>query len=270
MTRGPAVIELRGGYKPAPVPPNWAAQQPPAGLATVYTLEPDQGPWSGNGKWGRQQSFEYPATLEADPIAVFSIERQPGPPRPRTLNFFRNDSQVVIGVQNADVYARIVYGVGGVQNVFFCDWSRGGQITLVCDSLRVDAVPYAPLDGTPYIPPFGAQLLGCMLSLEGSSSPRPPTFTTAQSGLVPTANSVVFAVPDFARWCFPCSIIVPADPSLEVIQFLNNGSGVLKVLTLNEELMRLGCPIPGGTSQIQIDNGSGHGSSYSLQFELGL
>ncbi len=267
---GRRVFELAGGYAPEPIPAGWAAQQLPQGLPLIETIESEKGPWQQAGKYGRLLAAAFPASIDADPAAIFSIDRQPGPPRARTLHLFRSDAQLDVdpATTNADFYAQIVYGVGGIQNAFQCDWSRGGQIALVCDSLRVEAVPYAPNGSLEYLPPEGLQVLGAMLGREGTAPPRPPTFTTARI-FCPAGFSVAFPVPDFARWVCP-STQQSGTNTTDRLLFRNLGSAILKSSLLNNDLIQLGTSLPGGTTEIQIDNNGPNQQNYVLQFELGL
>jgi hypothetical protein len=182
---------------------------------------------------------------------------------------FRNDAELSVAVSNADLYALITYGVGGIQNQFLCDWSRGGQFSLVLETVRVEAVPYLPQLGVPYLPPQGRQLLGCMLSHEGPSVARPVTFTSSAAG-VASGGSVSFTVPDFARWVYPTNVVLPAQPSTDTVEFLNQGVTTLKLVRLDDAFLLRGTPVPGGTSVITVHNNSGGFRAYGLQFELGL
>ncbi len=157
--------------------------------------------------------------------------------------------------------------MGGIQNQFFCDWTRGGQISLVCDTVRVEAVVYKPGQAPPYLPPGGSQTLGCLLSETGSAPPRPPTFTT-QSAFLPDAATAEFLVPDFARWVFPGGNDV--DMTASIVNFRNLGSTILKTMALTPELAQLGTPLPGGTSQVDIINHDGGFRNVICIFELGL
>lgn len=265
----PRVVQLSGAVKLPPIPPGWAGQQMPAGLPLVEVLESDRGPWQQAGKYGRALTTAYPATVDADPLAIFSIDRQLGPPRARTLHLFRSDAQLAPDVaKNADFYAQVTYGVGGIQNVFRCDWSRGGQIALVCDSLRVEAVAYTPNGSLEYLPPDGLQVLGAMLGREGSAPPRPPTFTTTRV-FIPNGFDGDFPVPDFARWVYPSSQQGLTNTTDRLL-FRNLNSAILKSSLINNDLGQLGTAIPGGTTQIRVVNNGGNNQNYVLQFELGL
>lgn len=262
------IVELEGGYRPAPLPPGWQSPQQASQLVAVRESD---SPEYHQGKYGRQVNYAYPGSVDASPILVFAIDRQPGPPRTRTLNLFRQDATLGVGLFNADVYAKVTYGVGGVQNQALIDWSRGGQISLTCDSLSVEAVAYAPSDALPYTPPLGSQLLGAMLTHEGSAPPRPPTFTT-QSVLLAPDQVANFVVPDFARWCFPrISTYVPPD-SGDFLVFGNLFAIALARFQLTTTLLELGTPIPGGTTQVSVRHSNAvlTNQRYLLQFELGL
>lgn len=262
------VNELEGGYQPPPIPPGY--QGVPKGLPLTETTESYSGPWTQGGTYGRQIEYTYPATISADPVAVFSIQRQPGPPRPRTLHLFRSDGTLVSGFFNADVYAKVSYGVGGIQNVAFIDWTKGGNFTLVCDSLRVEAVAYAPTSIIAYSPPPGAQILGAMLGHEGAATARPPTFTTQSTKITPGSNAV-FVVPDFARWVFPKINNTPPDAGdfMAQVNLFAVGLGRLK---LTDSLMQLGTPVTGGATEIDVhhDIAAALDMQVLLQFELGL
>lgn len=265
------VEQLDGGFKPPPVPPGFVLTKLPPGLSLIQTIESERGPWDVGGTYGRILSVPFPTRLDESPIAIFSCDRQLGPPRPRTLNLFRNDAQVS-GGGNADFYASITYGVGGVINNFLCDWSRGGQISLVCQTLRVDAIAYQPVGTSAYSPPTGLQTLGAMLGHVGSAPPKPPTFTT-QRTTVATGNFVDFAVPDFARWVYPgLGSYMPLDaaPVNISLECLNLGGQALKLSQYTERMQLEGVQLPGGTTEVRINNSAGFSVTPLLSFELGL
>jgi hypothetical protein len=275
-TLGPRMVvdELEGGFKPQPIPPGYELGQPPAGLPSVETLESFSGPWQQQGKYGRSVTAPVPRTEDAEPQVIFTIDRQNGPPRARTLHFFRSDAQIEpSGTLNADVYASVIYGVGGITNSFLCDWLRGGQLALVCDYLQVSAVPYAPRHGTPYNPPPDTQLqvLGCMLGHQGAPPSLPPTFTTA-STTIPPSNSAVFTVPDFARAVAPIgSVVFDGTTNIQLV-FRNLAAFDMSVVDLTEEDKNRPMLIPGGTTEIEITHGAGGSitNHFGLIFQLGL
>jgi hypothetical protein len=264
------IERLEGGFRPAPMPPGFVP--PVQGLPTLEVLEARRGPWSVGGEYGRLINVAFPDSLAAAPIPIFSLDEQRGPPRPRTLNLFRSDAQLVPGIYNADFYASITYGIGGVLNNFLCDWSRGGQISIVCETLRVDAVAYQPVSDLDYTPPSGTQILGAMLSHEGSAPPRPPTFTT-QRAFLPSGFTTDFVVPDFARWVYPSlgpSPPEPAAPTGSILSCRNFSAFVLKEVELTEATLLQGVQLPGGTTEIRIANTTGNIRQYLLSFQLGL
>lgn len=265
------VEQLEGGYRAAPIPPGFTA--PPPGLQTIQTLESSNGPWQQAGAYGRKVAVQFPASLDATPESIYSIDGQIGPPRPRTLHLFRSDAQVVPNAgKNAEWYASITYGVGGIQNQFFCDWGRGGQISLVCETLRVEAQAYAPSALAAYAPPDGTQILGGMLSHEGSAPPRPPTFTT-QKVLNQFGVTLLqaFPVPDFARWVWPNIVSFSGSfNATDDLLFLSLHGNTLKRVRIDDRLRQLGTPVPGGTTDILYANAGPSDIVWGLQFELGL
>jgi len=267
------VVELQGGYDPGVNPPAFdLGNLPPQNVPLVETIESSRGPWQQAGKYGRAENYAFPRVLDGTPTLIFNMDRQPGPPRARTLHLFRSNALLAF-TGNADVYAQITYGVGGVQNQAVLDWSRGGQISLVCDSVSVEAVAYAPQDQA-YNP--GAvglrQILGAMLSHEGTSQARPPTFTTEQVTLS-AGDNVSFVVPDFARWVFPCLVNFEF-PAVSVadIGFETNSGFNIKNLKSTVDLQQLGTPVPGGTRVVSVawPASATDAVQVALQFELGL
>jgi hypothetical protein len=266
------VAELQGGYFPPPVPPAFDVSQPPP-APLVEVIESFKGPWNKSGSYGQQQNFSYPIALaDAEPITVFSNDGLSGPPGPRTLHLYRSD--VSLGAGNAEIYARITYGVGGIQNQFLCDWVRGGQIALVCQTVRVEAVVYQPTSLTPYSRPAGVEVLGCMLGQRGSAPPKPPTFTTqVQQRTVSAIDELDFDIPDYARWAYPNQIpltTTSAQNTTSIMLFRSNGAGRMRQLVVSEALMREGSAIPGGATVVSFLNQGPANESYSVTFALGL
>lgn len=270
------VEELEGGYRPPPMPPGFEATEPPQGLQLIETLESFKGPWQQAGRYGRSVTAPYPASVKDTPQAIFTIDKQNGPPRARTIQLFRSDALIIPSVFiNADTYASITYGVGGIQNNFLMDWCRGGQLTLVCDTLRIEAIPYAPLAGTPYAPPPSDQVqtLGAMLGHQGVSQAQGPTFTTPRV-IIPPGNSATFIVPDFAREVSAFATNSgDFDSAHDVfLEFLNFSDAAIASQDLDPAAMATRYPIPGSCTEITIvHNGSGSiTNAYGLIFFLGL
>lgn len=98
---------------------------------------------------------------------------------------------------NADVRARIRWGVGGASAEFFCDWADGGLINLVADELDVDAVPYAPDDDSPFNSSGLSTRLSACVGVGGNVN-VPPQLTSVQRLLVPGA-ATTYSVPPYTR-----------------------------------------------------------------------
>ncbi len=268
------VVKLTGAVPVPPVPPGWQEQQLPPGLPLTETIESFRGPWNKSGSYGQTHDFSYPPSLSAsEPVTIFNNDGISGPPRARTLHMFRSDVLLANG-GNAELYARVTYGVGGIQNQFFCDWVRGGQISLVCQTLRVDAVAYQPLASLAYSAPAGTEQLGVMLGHQGTPPPLPPTFTTQRVARnVSAIDELSFAVPDFARWAYPNQVPLDtggAQNTTSRMIFRNNGAGRLRELLISEALLRDGSVIPGGTTKVNFLNPGPANESFSVTFALGL
>lgn len=266
------IAELEGGFNPGPVPPGW--EPPQAGLPLVHTIEPESGPWQRASKYGRSVDVAWPATA-GEVISVFNADRCAGPPRKRLVHLFRGDQVDSATVSSADVRLRCTYGIGGTQNVFDADWLQGGDFAIVCDTMRVEAVTFAPTIGL-YIPPVTRLQLGAFLGQGGGTPPLPPTFTTPKqsvaTGAFPT-SFVSFTVPDFARRFMVnrLSALDPAPGDMFVL-FRNQSTGsIQKLLDLDGTMIRQGTSIPGGTQTIEVYNiGASNPTILSLTFFLGL
>jgi hypothetical protein len=258
------VIELAGGFKPLPVPPGFEAQVLPR-APLIYALEPDRGPWSAGGEYGRLVSEQVPSTATA-PLGIFSNDHI-GKPRKRVLTLVRTDrAPKVLG--NWDFHARIVHGVGGAQNEFLCDWT--GDVPIVADAVRVDAVFYAVNADAAYAPPNPnrAISIGAFLGEVGGSPHLPPTLTTPYA-LVADLDTFFTNVPDFAR-----SVMVNVDQSPVasndfVLQF-ETSAGLFKQVDVTQEVLIQGCLLPGNTNAVFVVNQSGNFAKISLTFQLGL
>jgi hypothetical protein len=259
------VVELQGGFEPAPVPPGWELQQQAGGLSTVYVLEPEKGTWSNGGKYGRLLNELVPPSIDRV-LGVFSNDHI-GKPRKRVLNLVRTDRRAQVD-GNWDFYARIVHGVGGASNEFFCDWT--GDVPIVADAIRVEAVFYAVNADLPYAPPDPNRTLaiGAFLGEVGGSPHFPPTFTTPYR-FVADGDLIIANVPDFAR-----GVVANVDRSpIAVDDFqlqFETSSGVFKQLDVTQEVMVSGAVLPGNTNSVFLFNNSGSPTNLSFTFVLGL
>lgn len=265
-----SIIELRGGFVPAPVPPGWEIGRIPEGLPLVQTIEPEQGPWSRAGAFGRLEKFAVPSAAGIV-TAVFSNDHIEGPPRARVINLFRSDIELGHGA-NSNFYARITYGIGGVQNQFFCDWLAGGQFALVATTLRIEAVSYAPNSEAAYSPEAGQVVLGAMLGIFGSTQSQAPiTFTTQSVDLSPTEVAVT-AVPDFARRVIP-QLDLGGNAYADCQMSLIGGSSFAARFVgagFTAELARQGATLPGPATRVSFKNAGANLMQMALQFQLGL
>lgn len=265
----PQVVELQGGFRPAPIPPGY--EQPPSrGLPQVEIVEPlnylsAQGT---SGAWGNNFTGEFPA--EGASVLVASMDRFPGPPRPITVHLLRNDVDAP-SAGNAMLRAVLTYGTGGAQNVAELDWCQGGQFTIVANAIRVEARAVRPFPDLPYAPDNTRIVLGASFGLEPASPARPPTFTAPYQPLF-SPGSVRFPIPDFARRAYPLFAsdgggAAPFD--VWQARFLLGDFTALVDVQCNTDIVQNGLIVPGFARYFSIFSAT-QTESVGAMFELGL
>lgn len=274
---GILIEELQGGI-PLPLeppgyrPPTAPAVGTPGAPMPTAIVEPTGGDWTSAGSMGRSVVAPFPST-EGGVLTVFNRDRLYGPPRQRLLHLFRDNlGQTGLG-QNSDVYAHVTYGVGGAQNEFFCDWR--GHVPLICDSVRVDAVTYRPLETSPYVSSQNLNhTLGALLGNAGASPAQAPTLTTGFQSLgnVAPNNTRRFAVPDFARRVvlnLNVFGLVPVATDFKLILDTANFQGVS--MDFNLQMITEGIVLPGWCQGVLVVNTSANGATaVGLTWVLGL
>jgi hypothetical protein len=243
-------------------------------VSLVRVLEPQKGSWVNNNLWGEQRFEPLPST----PGSVVSVlpknTKLFGPPAVHSIQLGRSDA---VDAENADVYARITLGCGGIENQFDVDWLHGVQFAAVCNSLSVQAVTYAP-DGTGAYHATGAAVALKVMVAKGSTAQGrcPATYTQALVNLLEVtnapANAVTFTVPDFAR---ELTVHVlgnnnPATPTAITFSFLNEGGSVIAQYNAQVCAGGRSVPIPGGANTVFIENASSDQHTVSAQWFLGL
>lgn len=274
------IVELEGAYPPGIVPPDYVSPPPPA--PPMHVIEPTQGWWRNAGAFG--QRFQgRPPELEGELIALTEQLNLPGPPAPWWFNFFRFDRSLLPGeipsLGNWELRARVIYGVGGVQNIIETDLLQGLQFAIVCNSVTVQLRTYRPLSNAVYSVAADAEVVaGCMFGKGGAGNGcLPATFTTAFTEVQPAVDLELSAVvPDFAR-----SLVVhttqtnPAGLANVSIDFINS-QGTFKTVNLDDvysvATQEKGIAIPGGTNQITLTALAATNVSelFGLQFFLAL
>lgn len=236
-------------------------------------IEPTKGPWVNQNTFGDQFFGPLPSTAGQ----VFAVLPKNtglyGPPAVHSLQLGRSDA---VDAQNADVYARITIGCGGVENIFDVDWLHGVQLALTCNSVSVQAVTYAPTPGA-YRAASASVALKAMVTKGCVSQSRcPATYTEALVSLADVAlapaNAVTFFLPDFAR---ELTVHVagnnnPATPTAITLSFLNQGGSVIAQYNAQVCAGGRSVPIPGGANSVFIENASANTVDVSAQWFLGL
>jgi len=275
------VLDLQNAYFPEPIPPEYRPPPPPA--QPMQVIEPTHGWWRQAGAFGRRFEGRPPDTAGMVIPLTEQLEL-PGPPAPWWLNFFRFDrvvSDEAISLGNWDFRARVIYGVGGVDNVIETDLIQGVQFAVVCNSLTVQLVTYRPIAFQAYnVEPVNSDhiVAGCVFGKGGAGNGTLPVTWTTEFQLVPfTGLSFVTAVPDFAR-----SVVVhtsqtdPADLAGARLLFASSSGVTIKEVIVADAYDVLtqdkGIAIPGGTNQVflVVDGPSNEGFTYGLQFFLAL
>jgi hypothetical protein len=272
------VVELEGGMLPGFVPPDYVPPPPPQ--APVQIIEPTSGWWRNAGKFG--QRFQgRPPDIEGELIALTEQLELPGPPAPWWFNFFRYDRSLqdeIVTNGNWELRARLIYGVGGAQNVIETDLLQGMQFPVVCNSVTVQLRTYAPSANAPYSVTADAEVVaGVMFGKGAGNGALPVTWTTPFSEVQPAVNlELRFPIPDFAR-----SLVVHTDQTVQagldatVIRF-RNSNGVIKEMILGDAYAVLsqekGIAIPGNANQVELTAATATNVSrvFGIQFFLGL
>lgn len=276
------LVRLEGGYAPLPIPPDY--QAPPTGLPTVQTIEPLTGWWTQAGKFGFKFQGEVPG--EGIEIPLTENLTLPGPPAPVWLNWFRynrNVSGEFTPAGNFELRGRLIYGVGGVQNIVDVDLIQGIQLPIVCNSLAVQLVTYNPYDDATIAAPYVSGLVtaGVVFGKGAAGGSLPATWTSkiveadGATGFGPNAN---VTVPDFARSvALHVTTIVPLALATITLSFLDLGGAVIKVLSMDPALsydvltQEGGVAIPAGTNSVSIGSAATPiGTRAMVQFFLAL
>ena len=270
------------------LPPDQRAIHVPAGpqlarLPRVEVVEPNDGPWSQPGTYGRRIEVN-PGPVNAagygQSFAVFENPKFNGPPRPRTVQLFRSDRNNQIGATtpNADFYALLTYGLNGVVNEILLDWVNGAQFQLPCQMLRVEAIAYQPNRTVIYEPGTGKTVLGALAAEGPCACPVPMSFTTQVVNLNPN-EGVSFDIPNMARRAFPlvfdtntAAVTDPTDYSINFsVDRAGYGTNTSSHYQVSDEILAMGVPVPGGakTCEIRVAIGAPF-STVGVCFQLAL
>ena len=286
--RAPQVNELQGGFVPPPIPPDYRA--PPRGANPTEVIEPTEGYWTMAGRFGQRFTGQLPLIAGAT-IPLVQNQRIAGPPAPVWVSFFRYDRNVLEqdegpgDTSNAEIRGRITYGAGGIQNITEVDIISGVQFPIVCNSLQLDLVTYAPeapvLDprgpvANPYL--AGSLTAGVVMGKGAGGGALPPTYTTQWIGPGGGTNfqEIDFPVPDFARSvALHVNTVDPAELALIELQFVSQQLTILKRLNADTSYDVLtqekGAALPAGVNVVRVFSDPVlEGTRLALQFFLAL
>jgi hypothetical protein len=245
----------------------------------VQVVEPIDGPWVNDPAFGNQikkgpMNLLFPTAGTAQ--SVVKTDDTPGPPRVHTVQLFRGDDRTA---NNADFYAKVSYGVGGVNNSFLVDWAMGAQFSLVASSLSVEAVSYRPDETIAYTTNTAEIVLAATIG-QGTIARGPVLTMTEPLRTLVAADEIQLTVPDFARAFIlrfrNLSQGLPADlgGSNPATQTLLN---VLAVNGFANPFFHMdaqifagpmgahGLPLPGGTVFVRVHNNTNTAAGPPLQ-----
>ncbi len=235
--------------------------------SVLRIVEPTSGAWVNQNTFGDQRFQPLPATAGQVMNVLPKNTGLYGPPAVHSLQLGRSDD---VPTQNADVYARITIGCGGVENSFDCDWLHGLQLSVVCNSVSVQAVTYAPNGDAPYATSNASVALKAMVAKGSVQQGRlPATYTLPTVGLF---GNLFYPVPDFAReFCLQVGANNdPAVPQDVLVHFRNDGGTDLAVYNAQVFAGGRSVPMPGGTNTLFIDRLGPSNPLVTPQFFLGL
>lgn len=239
----------------------------PGALPRVEVVEPRRGPWTGNPAWGNRFQGAIPPV--GFPTVVLQNDGIPGPPRALGVHLFRTDRSADSN-DNAEVYAEISYGAGGVRNKFLVDWISGVQFGLVASAVTITAVPYVPDPTSAFVTNARIEL-GATLGLSPPAPAYPPTFTTPRTTIAAFGTTAI-AIPDFARAVtayLPGGIEADASFNFHRSFFFGATSTMGRGWTTAE--MKSGAVlVPGGANVLQIQNSGAASMVAVVVFELAL
>lgn len=184
--QGNSLVELNVGKPAKPLP-------------LQASVEPVQGYWTGKADWGQGYKGGFPAA-EGVQIQLGRVPNMPGPPRARSILLGRRNAFISIpsGGINSAIRAKIIYGVGGVTNQFYCDWVNGTAVSVVASSLQVVAESFRPEPTNPTYSTTGqpnldiSAVLGCEAASQGNA-----TYTVEENQ--GSGDSDVINIPQFAN-----------------------------------------------------------------------
>lgn len=217
----------------------------------VMLLEPQKGPWVNQNLWGDQRTQPFPASAGIVVNVLGKNTIMYGPPTVHSVQLARGDDVLP---SNADVRARITYGCGGVENTFDCDWLHGAQFSLVCNSVSVAAVSYAPNINSAYLAAGGAVFLGASVA-KGSVNQGACGLTYTEPQITVAAARSYDVKRDFTREV--CVHLAgnnnPATPTNVFVELINSGGFLVRY---DAQVCAGGrrIPVPGGANTLLLSS----------------
>jgi len=233
-------------------------------------LEPQDGAWVNNNFWGDQRTAPLPES-EGKVVSILAKNTHMyGPPAVHSVQVARGDGTVPA---NADVRGRVSYGCGGAYNSFEFDWIHGAQFSLVCNSLTLEAVTYAPRALSPYQASGASVFLAAAVAKGTTVSQAQLTYTEPgvilDTGL---GNTATYDAVDFARavTVFNIRNDDPSVPTGIILDFIDLGGSLITRYDIQLCAGGARLPLPGNTARVSVTNASGSDAVIQVMWFLGL
>ncbi len=242
------------------------ASPKPTALVRSVSEVARTGWWNTQEGWKVGQTFNGLLPPESQEINLLGIDSF-GPPQHVTIALARTDDLAAAAGTNADVIARVQYGIGGMTVQFFGDWCNGMTLSIPCVTLRVSAVA---VRGDPFAP-YVARRVTLTAGLgRGEGVALAPTRTLLVT--LPAAAGGLAPVPDFAR-TLELSGFEAAGSVFDantVVSFSDAAGNVIAEYDGTQLAPGVRVSVPGQAAVVTVINTSANTRVVNLIFGLGL
>jgi hypothetical protein len=143
-------------------------------------IQYDRDPWSSfspeqrnNPNWGFSKTFDTTLPPLGTEIPLNRLSGEPPITHAVMLGLTAN-----VGATNADLRAKVTFGIGAFTQVLLCDFANGSQFSLVASNIQVSAIPWLPAVGGGYNPTLSSPaIIGAGIVRGELTNTFPLTFT---------------------------------------------------------------------------------------------
>ena len=294
----PLVSETEGGGQLIQTPGGTFALTPGLGSELINQaptiVTPSRiGWWSGDNTIGKALPRQAYPNLVGGKIPVLNVSEF-GIPQMLTVALNRETTLGQTSPNNADVFARVEFGIGAMADALELDWGNSVQFSVVCSSIRVFAVSEVATPLTAYAPIATEEVVqlaaGAGEKALGTSA-LPPTrtirFARTAAGIAIASTAGAFAVirniqiPAFAKSFF---VTASASAVATVNNVFMDGALTVGCFSIsNNPLFRLTglelqnfvpIPLPANATTLRLTSNAYPFAPadvlYSIVFQLGL